>query len=109
MSWSPPGRRAWRRPPQSVYPDIRDLDGLAASCAHGRALGFLGRAAIHPRQLPVIERAYLPTAEEIEQAETIVKAAATDAGGPGPAGRHASSTRRWWPRPTAPCPWPTAA
>lgn len=67
-------------PPQSVHPDIRDLDTLAASCAHGRALGFLGRAAIHPRQLPVIERAYLPTPEEIEEAEQIVKAAATDEG-----------------------------
>ncbi|QEU94996.1 HpcH/HpaI aldolase/citrate lyase family protein [Streptomyces kanamyceticus] len=67
-------------PAQSVHPDIRDLEGLAASCARGRALGFLGRAAIHPRQLPVIERAYLPTPEEIEQAEEITKAAATDAG-----------------------------
>ena len=67
-------------PPQSVHPDTRDLDTLAASCAHGRALGFLGRAAIHPRQLPVIERAYLPTPEEIEDAEQIVKAAATDEG-----------------------------
>ena len=67
-------------PPQSVHPDTRDLDTLAASCAHGRALGFLGRAAIHPRQLPVIERAYLPTVEEIEEAEQIVKAAATDEG-----------------------------
>lgn len=67
-------------PPQSVHPDIRDLDTLTASCAHGRALGFLGRAAIHPRQLPVIERAYLPTPEEIEEAEQIVKAAATDEG-----------------------------
>ncbi|MFJ5259043.1 HpcH/HpaI aldolase/citrate lyase family protein [Streptomyces sp. NPDC088387] len=67
-------------PPQSVYPDTRDLEGLAASSAHGRALGFLGRAAIHPRQLPVIERAYLPTAQEIERAETIVEAAGSDAG-----------------------------
>ncbi|WOX08995.1 CoA ester lyase [Streptomyces sp. N50] len=67
-------------PPQSVHPDIRDLEGLAASCAHGRALGFLGRAAIHPRQLPVIESAFLPTNEEIEQAETIVKAAMREAG-----------------------------
>ncbi|MEV6001232.1 CoA ester lyase [Streptomyces griseomycini] len=67
-------------PAQSVHPDIRDLEGLAASCAHGRALGFLGRAAIHPRQLPVIERAYLPGEEEIEQAEAIVKAAATEQG-----------------------------
>ncbi|MFF9282145.1 HpcH/HpaI aldolase/citrate lyase family protein [Streptomyces griseosporeus] len=67
-------------PPQSVHPDTRDLVGLAASCARGRALGFLGRAAIHPRQLPVIERAYLPTPEEIEQAETVVAAAAAGQG-----------------------------
>ncbi|MFI8303359.1 HpcH/HpaI aldolase/citrate lyase family protein [Streptomyces sp. NPDC085927] len=67
-------------PTQSVHPDIRDLDGLRASCARGRALGFLGRAAIHPCQLPVIERAYLPTEEEIERAETVVKAAAGEQG-----------------------------
>jgi citrate lyase subunit beta/citryl-CoA lyase len=67
-------------PVQSVHPDTRDLEGLAASCARGRALGFLGRAAIHPRQLPVIERAYLPTEGEIEQAETVLKAAAAEQG-----------------------------
>ncbi|MER7641072.1 CoA ester lyase [Streptomyces sp. NPDC126522] len=67
-------------PPQSVHPDIRDLDALAASCARGRALGFLGRAAIHPRQLPVIESAFLPTEREIEEAETIVKAAMAEEG-----------------------------
>ncbi|MFJ3333585.1 HpcH/HpaI aldolase/citrate lyase family protein [Streptomyces sp. NPDC086766] len=67
-------------PTQSVHPDIRDLEGLAASCAHGRTLGFLGRAAIHPRQLPIIERAYLPTDRELEEAETIVKAATTQQG-----------------------------
>lgn len=67
-------------PTQSIYPDIRDLEGLAASCAHGRTLGFLGRAAIHPRQLPVIEHAYLPTPAEVETAELIVKAAATEPG-----------------------------
>ncbi|MGH4027608.1 HpcH/HpaI aldolase/citrate lyase family protein [Actinomycetota bacterium Odt1-20B] len=67
-------------PAQSVYPDVRDLRGLATSCARGRALGFLGRAAIHPRQLPVIERSYLPTPEEIETAEEILKAAETDEG-----------------------------
>jgi citrate lyase subunit beta/citryl-CoA lyase len=67
-------------PSQSIHPDIRDLEGLAASCAHGRTLGFLGRAAVHPRQLPVIERAYLPTEAELEQAETIIKAATTERG-----------------------------
>ncbi|MEU9580021.1 HpcH/HpaI aldolase/citrate lyase family protein [Streptomyces chilikensis] len=62
-------------PAQSVHPDVRDLEGLAAGCARGRALGFLGRAAIHPRQLPVIERAYLPTAREVEEAEEVLDAA----------------------------------
>ncbi|MFG3103109.1 HpcH/HpaI aldolase/citrate lyase family protein [Streptomyces sp. NPDC048182] len=67
-------------PSQTVHPDTRDLEGLAASCAHGRALGFLGRAAIHPRQLPIIERAYLPTERELEEAETILKAATAQPG-----------------------------
>ncbi|MGY4958170.1 HpcH/HpaI aldolase/citrate lyase family protein [Streptomyces nigrescens] len=67
-------------PPQSVHPDVHDLDGLARSCARGRALGFLGRAAIHPRQLPVIEAAYLPSAEEIATAEEIVRAATEEGG-----------------------------
>jgi citrate lyase subunit beta/citryl-CoA lyase len=61
------------RPPQSVYPDVRDLDGLAASCAHGRELGFLGRAAIHPAQLAVIEQAYLPTQGEAARARELVE------------------------------------
>jgi citrate lyase subunit beta/citryl-CoA lyase len=60
------------RPPQSVYPNVRDLDGLAESCRRGRALGHLGRAAIHPDQLPVIVQAFLPTEEEVVRArETI--------------------------------------
>jgi citrate lyase subunit beta / citryl-CoA lyase len=61
------------RPPQSVYPDVRDLAGLAASCAHGRELGFLGRAAIHPAQLPVIKQAYLPTEAETTWARELVE------------------------------------
>ncbi|MEU8759152.1 aldolase/citrate lyase family protein [Streptomyces sp. NPDC048659] len=67
-------------PVQSVHPDVRDLEALAAGCARGRALGFLGRAAIHPRQLPVITRAYLPTPDEVAAAEQVVKAAEAEAG-----------------------------
>ncbi|MFH8481899.1 HpcH/HpaI aldolase/citrate lyase family protein [Streptomyces sp. NPDC018055] len=67
-------------PAQSVFPDVRDLDGLWASCVRGRGLGLLGRAAIHPRQLEVIERAFWPSAREIEAAEEIVAASAVEAG-----------------------------
>jgi citrate lyase subunit beta/citryl-CoA lyase len=60
------------RPAQSVYPSLKDLEGLERSCRRGRELGHLGRTAIHPAQLPVIEAVYLPTADEVERArETI--------------------------------------
>ena len=49
------------------YPSY--VEGLAASCRRGRELGHLGRAAIHPDQLPVIEQAYLPTASEVDRAQ----------------------------------------
>jgi citrate lyase subunit beta / citryl-CoA lyase len=61
------------RPPQSVYPHVRDLEGLARSCRRGRALGHLGRAAIHPDQLPVIEEAYLPTRAEVDAARATIE------------------------------------
>ncbi|TDE99122.1 CoA ester lyase [Occultella glacieicola] len=60
-------------PQQSVYADVRDLDGLARSCAAGRALGFVGRTAIHPVQLPVIREAFAPTDAQISRAREIVE------------------------------------
>jgi citrate lyase subunit beta / citryl-CoA lyase len=60
------------RPAQSVYPHVRDLEGLAVSCRRGRALGHLGRSAIHPDQLAVIEREYLPTPEEVDRARATI-------------------------------------
>jgi citrate lyase subunit beta / citryl-CoA lyase len=68
------------RPPQSVYPNVRDLVGLGESCRRGRALGHLGRAAIHPDQLAVIEREYLPTPDEVERARATVERLETGLG-----------------------------
>jgi len=60
-------------PAMSVYPNVRDLEGLAESCALGRSLGMLGRAAIHPAQLPVIEKAFLPSPEQLARAREVVE------------------------------------
>jgi len=69
------------RPPQSVYPNVKDLEGLERSCRRGRELGHLGRTAIHPAQLPVIEAVYLPTTDEVERArETIARLEADGVG-----------------------------
>ena len=80
------------RPPQSVYPHVRDAEGLARSCARGRELGHLGRTAIHPDQLPVIEQAYLPTDDEVERARATVER--LEAAAQGRSTTASSSTRR---------------
>lgn len=59
-------------PGQSVYTQIRDLDGLAAWCRRGRAMGFLGGVALHPAQLPVIRAAYRPSDEEVARARELL-------------------------------------
>lgn len=66
-------------PMMSVYPHVRDSDGLADSCRAGRTLGFLGRTAIHPRQLATIREAFLPSADEIERASRVLEGLATSA------------------------------
>lgn len=59
-------------PVMSAYTHVRDLDGLDASCRAGRLLGFCGRTAIHPAQLPVIPEAFLPTADEVAAAREVI-------------------------------------
>ncbi|MFJ4998781.1 HpcH/HpaI aldolase/citrate lyase family protein [Microbacterium sp. NPDC088619] len=71
-------------PMMAVYADVADLDGLEASCRAGRALGFGGRTAVHPRQVPVIRRAFTPDAGEIAAARDVierVRSAAADGTG----------------------------
>lgn len=56
----------------TVYTDFRDVEGLATYAASARRDGFSGMLAIHPAQVDVINRAFVPTAAELERAERIV-------------------------------------
>jgi citrate lyase subunit beta/citryl-CoA lyase len=58
----------------TVYTDLRDLDGLKRECAVAARDGFSGKLAIHPDQAPVINEAFTPSAEAIAEAERIVEA-----------------------------------
>ncbi len=58
----------------SVYTDIRDLDGLGADTRRGKAMGFVGRTAIHPSQVPVIAAAFAPTDAELSWAGEVLAA-----------------------------------
>jgi citrate lyase subunit beta/citryl-CoA lyase len=56
----------------TVYTDFRNLEGLALYAANARRDGFSGMLAIHPAQVDVINRAFMPTLTEIERARKIV-------------------------------------
>lgn len=56
------------------YLAIRDEDGLRTRAEHVRALGFDGKWAVHPAQVPVINAVFTPPAEEFERATAIVAA-----------------------------------
>jgi citrate lyase subunit beta/citryl-CoA lyase len=67
---------------ETVYPDIRNLEGLRAYAERGAYDGFNGMMAIHPLQVAVINRAFSPTELDLEHARAIVAAfaAAPDQG-----------------------------
>jgi (S)-citramalyl-CoA lyase len=60
------------------YVDLENDAGLAEECVRAKALGFHGKAAIHPRQIAAISAAFWPNAAEIEEARAAI--AAFDAG-----------------------------
>jgi citrate lyase subunit beta/citryl-CoA lyase len=67
-------------PIETVYPDFRDLEGLAAYAGRARRDGFAGMMAIHPAQVPVINAAFTPSDAEIAQARAVVEAFAANPG-----------------------------
>jgi citrate lyase subunit beta / citryl-CoA lyase len=64
----------------SVYLDIKNLDGLRAEADDAVAVGFDAKVAIHPTQVPVIRDAYAPTADQVEWARHVLAAAANERG-----------------------------
>ena len=67
-------------PIETVFPAFRDLDGLADYAVRARRDGFVGMMAIHPAQVPVINTAFTPTADEIAFAQAVVDAFAANPG-----------------------------
>ena len=59
-------------PIDTVYFDITDKGGFAADCAEAAALGFGGKAVIHPRQIEAANCAFTPSTAEVETARRIV-------------------------------------
>jgi citrate lyase subunit beta/citryl-CoA lyase len=61
-------------PMMSVYPHVNDEEGLRRTSLEGRSLGFVGRTAIHPRQLAPIVESFTPTATQLADAADLLAA-----------------------------------
>ena len=59
----------------SPFFDLQDLDGLARESGQAKSLGYCGKGAVHPRQVPVIDAAFRPTPEETARAHAVLAAA----------------------------------
>ena len=65
----------------SPFMNVPATERLAEESRRTRRLGFVGKAAIHPTQVPVIQDAFSPTSEEVDWARRIVEAYERNAGG----------------------------
>jgi citrate lyase subunit beta / citryl-CoA lyase len=64
----------------TVYVDFRDDKGFRRECEEACRDGFVGKMAIHPAQVPIINAVFTPNAEALAHAQQIVDAFAQNPG-----------------------------
>jgi citrate lyase subunit beta/citryl-CoA lyase len=68
-------RAAGKKPPvDTVYPDIRDTEGLLLETKIVKQLGFFGKMVIHPNQIDPVNKVFSPTEEEVLWASKVAAA-----------------------------------
>lgn len=65
---------------ETIHVDFRNEEALRKDTEEAKRDGFVGRLAIHPAQVPVINAVFQPSAEQIERAKKIVAAFAAKPG-----------------------------
>ncbi len=64
----------------TVYVDFRNHDGFRRECEEACRDGFVGKMAIHPAQVPIINAVFTPSADARAHAQSIVDAFAANPG-----------------------------
>jgi citrate lyase subunit beta / citryl-CoA lyase len=64
----------------TVYVDFRDSDGFRRECEEACRDGFVGKMAIHPAQVPIINEVFTPSSDAINRARAVVEAFAASPG-----------------------------
>lgn len=62
------------QPIDAVWTDFRDAEGLEAECLEARRDGFTGKMAIHPSQIAIINRCFMPSEDELAEARAVIAA-----------------------------------
>jgi citrate lyase subunit beta / citryl-CoA lyase len=62
------------QPMDAVFMDFRNNDALRIECELAKRVGYVGKVAIHPGQIPVIHEVFTPTADEVAYQRKIVEA-----------------------------------
>ena len=65
---------------ETIHGDFRDEAGLRKRAQQVRRAGYRGMLAIHPAQVEVINEAFMPSAEELAEAQEIVNLFAANPG-----------------------------
>ncbi|MCV6574715.1 MAG: CoA ester lyase [Cohaesibacter sp.] len=73
------------QPIDAIHANFRDLDGLRAEATAAKRDGYIGKMAIHPAQIPIINEVFTPSFEAIDKAKRIL-AAFQEAGNAGVVG-----------------------
>ena len=60
-----------------AWANIKDPDGYRREAEAARRLGFIGKSAIHPTQVPIANEVFRPTDDEIAHSLKVVEAANT--------------------------------
>jgi citrate lyase subunit beta/citryl-CoA lyase len=55
-----------------VHPLLNDDEGLRKEAEAAKRLGFFGKSAIHPRQVPIIHEVFTPTPEDMAWAKEVL-------------------------------------
>ena len=56
-----------------VHINYKDIDGLSKASIEGAKMGFTGKQVIHPSQVPIVQKAFSPSAEKVKWATDLIQ------------------------------------
>jgi citrate lyase beta subunit len=61
-------------PVDTVFPNIKDIEGLKEDARRAAGMGFRGKWVVHPSQIDIVNEIFTPTRDEIRHARKLVAA-----------------------------------